>query len=148
MKKSFCFGYFSMSQSESKFFHVWFEFFPSYLSRKKEISETFLSLGLWPWPQRFFPGFPFFYLGNLGTQIRRGKILLQTWRGKKSKRNTIETIFSYQYFLVFIIVSFLKKSHWIIPWVMFWMPSPDFFILYYSTRKLLHTALKKTLHHQ
>ena len=90
MKKAFCFDYFSMSQSKSKFFHVWFEFFPSYLSRKKEISETFLGLGLRPRPQKTFPRFPFFYFGNLGkTQIRRGKILLQTWHGKKSKQNTI-----------------------------------------------------------
>ena len=90
MKKAFCFDYFSMSQSKSKFFHIWFEFFPSYLSRKKEISETFLGLGLRPRPQKTFPRFPFFYFGNLGkTQIRRGKILLQTWHGKKSKQNTI-----------------------------------------------------------
>ena len=90
MKKAFCFDYFSMSRSESKFFHVWFEFFPSYLSKKKEISETFLGLGLRPRPQKTFPRFPFFYFGNLGkTQIRRGKILLQTWHGKKSKQNTI-----------------------------------------------------------
>ena len=89
MKKAFCFDYFSMSQSKSKFFHVWFEFFPSYLSRKKETSETFLGLGLRPRPQKTFPQFPFFYFGNLGkTQIRRGKILLQTWHGKKSKQNT------------------------------------------------------------
>ena len=95
MKKAFCFDYFSMSRSESKFFHVWFEFFPSYLSKKKEISETFLGLGLRPRPQKTFPRFPFFYFGNLGkTQIRRGKILLQTWHGKKSKQNTIFT----QYF--------------------------------------------------
>ena len=53
MKKAFCFDYFSMSQSKSKFFHVWFEFFPSYLSRKKEISETFLGL------KKFFLGFLF-----------------------------------------------------------------------------------------
>ena len=94
MKKAFCFDYFSMSRSESKFFHVWFEFFPSYLSKKKEISETFLGLGLRPRPQKTFPRFPFFYFGNLGkTQIRRGKILLQTWHGKKSKQNTISFIF-------------------------------------------------------
>ena len=93
MKKAFCFDYFSMSRSESKFFHVWFEFFPSYLSKKKEISETFLGLGLRPRPQKTFPRFPFFYFGNLGkTQIRRGKILLQTWHGKKSKQNTISKI--------------------------------------------------------
>ena len=93
MKKAFCFDYFSMSRSESKFFHVWFEFFPSYLSKKKEISETFLGLGLRPRPQKTFPRFPFFYFGNLGkTQIRRGKILLQTWHGKKSKQNTISLI--------------------------------------------------------
>ena len=86
MKKAFCFDYFSMSQSKSKFFHVWFEFFPIYLSIKKEISETFLGLR----PHKIFPRFPFFYFGNLGkTQIRRGKILLQTWHGKKSKQNTI-----------------------------------------------------------
>ena len=44
-----------MSRPESKFFHVWFEFFPSYLSRKKEISETFLGLGL----KKLFLGFLF-----------------------------------------------------------------------------------------
>ena len=93
MKKAFCFDYFSMSQSKSKFFHIWFEFFPSYLSKKKEISETFLGLGLRPWPQKTFPRFPFFYFGNLGkTRIRRGKILLQTWHGKKSKQNTIDKL--------------------------------------------------------
>ena len=100
MKKAFCFDYFSMSRSESKFFHVWFEFFPSYLSKKKEISETFLGLGLRPRPQKIFPRFPFFYFGNLGkTQIRRGKILLQTWHGKKPKQNTIYEIL---YICVFV----------------------------------------------
>ena len=108
MKKAFCFDCFSMSRSESKFFHVWFEFFPSYLSRKKEISETFLGLGLRPRPQKTFPRFPFFYFGNLGkTQIRRGKILLQTWHGKKSKQNTIFSggMFSYRGF------SLLRSDH-------------------------------------
>ena len=101
MKKAFCFDYFSMSQSKSKFFHVWFEFFPSYLSRKKEISETFLGLGLRPRPQKTFPRFPFFYFGNLGkTQIRRGKILLQTWHGKKSKQNTIASLFIFSMLFV------------------------------------------------
>ena len=105
MKKAFCFDYFSMSQSKSKFFHVWFEFFPSYLSRKKEISETFLGLGLRPRPQKTFPRFPFFYFGNLGkTQIRRGKILLQTWHGKKSKQNTIFQS------LCFVAICTFKKS--------------------------------------
>ena len=41
MKKAFCFDYFSMSRPESKFFHVWFEFFPSYQSRKKETEEWY-----------------------------------------------------------------------------------------------------------
>ena len=65
MKKAFCFDYFSMSRPESKFFHVWFEFFPSYLSRKKEISETFLGLGLRPRPQKCGLGFEKLFLGSL-----------------------------------------------------------------------------------
>ena len=90
MKKAFCFDYFSMSQSKSKFFHVWFEFFPSYLSRKKEISETFLGPGLRPRPPKNFPWFPFFYFGNLGkTKIRRGKIFPQSRQAQLSKQNTI-----------------------------------------------------------
>ena len=53
---------------------------------------TFLGLGLRPRPQKTFPQFLFFYFGNLRkTQIRRGKILLQTWHGKKSKQNTISS---------------------------------------------------------
>ena len=90
MKKSILFRYLFLPLPSAKLIHAWFEFFPSYLSRKKEISETFLGLGLRPRPQKTFPQFPFFYFGNLGkTQIRRGKILLQTWHGKKSKQNTI-----------------------------------------------------------
>ena len=59
----------------------------SYLSRKKGISETFLSLGLFisrprptasaskmrPRLQKTFPRFPFFYFGNFG------QISNQTW---------------------------------------------------------------------
>ena len=84
--------------------YVWFEICPSYLSRKKGTSETFLNLSLFISRPRStasaskirlqlwktFPRFPFFYLGNFGkTQIRHGKILLQMWHGKKLKQNTI-----------------------------------------------------------
>ena len=66
---------------------------PSYLSRKKGTSETFLSLSLFisrPRPtasaskirlrlRKTFPRFPFFYFGNLGkTKIRRGQIFPQS----------------------------------------------------------------------
>ena len=47
----------------AKLIHVWFEFFPSNLSRTKGTSKTFLSLGLRPQLQKPFPWFPFFYLG-------------------------------------------------------------------------------------
>ena len=78
------------AKSEEKFVLVWFENFPSYLGRKKGTSETFLSLGLQPRPQKPFPRFPFFYLGNLGkSQIRRGQILPQPWQEQISKQNTI-----------------------------------------------------------
>ena len=68
--------------------YVWFEICPSYLSRKKGTSGTFLSLGLFiswsrttastlkmrPRLQKTFPRFPFFYYGNLDkSQIRRRK---------------------------------------------------------------------------
>ena len=83
MKKAFCFDYFSMSRPESKFFHVWFEFFPSYLSRKKEISETFLGLGLRSRPQKTFPRFPFFYFSNMGK--RKNLTSDMTWKKIKTK---------------------------------------------------------------
>ena len=79
MKKALCSdncaGYFL----RKKFVQVWFQFFPSYLSRKKGISATFLSLGLRPRPQKTLLRFPFFYFGNLGkTSIRRGQIFPQS----------------------------------------------------------------------
>ena len=74
----------------AKFVHVWFEFLPSYLSRKKGTSGTFFSFGLRPQLQKTFLQFPFFYFGNLAkTQIRRGQILPQTCRAQISKQNTI-----------------------------------------------------------
>ena len=101
MKKAFCFDYFSMSWSKSKFFHVWFEFFPSYL---------IIGLSLQPWPQKFFPRFPFFYFGNLGKiQIRRGKILLQTWHGKKSKQNTIDFLYHCVISQIFSVLNFSRS---------------------------------------
>ena len=66
---------------------------PSYHSRKKETSETFLSLGrtiswsrpmaltskMWPRLQKTFPRFPFFYFDNLDkSQIRRRQIFPQS----------------------------------------------------------------------
>ena len=60
----------------NKFGPVWFQCCPSYLSRKKGISGTFLSLGLRPRLQKFFPRFPLFYFTNLDTtSIRQGQIL-------------------------------------------------------------------------
>ena len=75
----------------AKFVLVWFENSPSYLGRKKGISETFLSFGLISHCLGFktFPQFPFSNLSNLGkTQIRCGQILPQTWREQISKQNT------------------------------------------------------------
>ena len=88
MKKAFCFDYFSMSRSESKFFHVWFEFFPSYRSRKKETEEKFFEAEAIGQGREMFPRFPFFYWGNLGkTQIIRGRILIQavTWKTNQNR---------------------------------------------------------------
>ena len=73
--------------------YVWFEICPSYLSRKKGTSGTFLSLGLFisrsrptastskmrPRLQKTFPRFPFFYFGNLDkSQIRSRQIFPQS----------------------------------------------------------------------
>ena len=79
-----------MARQRKKFFHVWFEFFPIYLGRKKGTSKTFLSLGLRPRLQKTFSRFPFFYLGILEkTQIRREKIFPLTCQEQLSKQNTI-----------------------------------------------------------
>ena len=103
-EKNILFQFFIHVTVFSKMFPHLIWHFQSYLGRKKGTSETFLSLGLFisrprptasaskmrPWLRKTFPRFPFFYLGNFGkTQIRRGKILLQTWHGKKPKQNTI-----------------------------------------------------------
>ena len=89
-EKSILFQYFSLTLTSGKIVHVWFEFFPSYLSRKKGTSGTFLSFGLRPQLQKNFLQFPFSYFGNLGkTQIRRGQFFPQTCQGKISKQNTI-----------------------------------------------------------
>ena len=86
--------------------------FLSYLSRKKGILETFLSLGLfisrsrptastskiWPRLRKSFPRFPFFYFGNLGkTQIILGQIFPQT--SKHNYRNKILELICLDVFL-------------------------------------------------
>ena len=81
MKKVFCFNNCACLVFRTNLVLVWFQCCPSYLSRKKGISGTFLSLGLRPRLQKTFPRFPFFYFGNLdNTSIRRGQICPQTWQ--------------------------------------------------------------------
>ena len=81
MKKVFCFNNCACRVFRTNLVLVWFQCCPSYLSRKKGISGTFLSLGLRPQLQKTFPRFPFFYFGNLdNTSIRRGQICPQTWQ--------------------------------------------------------------------
>ena len=77
----------------------------SYLSRKKGISETFLSLGLFisrprptasaskmrPRLQKTFPRFPFFNLGNFG------QISNQTWTNLSS--DVVSTIIETKYYI-------------------------------------------------
>ena len=94
MKKAFCFDYFSISQSKSKFFLVWFEFFPSYFSKKKEISETYLGLGIQPRPQKmklFFISFMkrnIFYFKTILDWIHR---YIDTWfEIRKSQRGVLK----------------------------------------------------------
>ena len=65
MKKVFCFNNCACRVFQTNLVFVWFQCCPSYLSRKKGISGTFLSLGLRPWLQKIFPWFPFFYFSNL-----------------------------------------------------------------------------------
>ena len=75
MKKVFCFNNCACRVLRTNLVLVWFQCCPSYLSRKKGISGTFLSLGLRPRLQKIFPRFPFFYFGNLdNTSIRWGQI--------------------------------------------------------------------------
>ena len=78
----------------------------SYLSRKKGISETFLSLGLFisrprptasaskmrPRLQKTFPRFPFFYFGNFG------QISNQTWTNFSS--DVVSTKIETKYYCV------------------------------------------------
>ena len=80
--------------------------FLSYLSRKKGISETFLSLGLFisrprptasaskmrPRLQKTFPRFPFFYFGNFG------QISNQTWTNFSSDVLSTKIETKYYYF--------------------------------------------------
>ena len=81
MKKVFCFNNCACHVFQTNLVLVWFQCCPSYLSRKKGIAGTFLSLGLRPRLQKIFPRFPFFYFGNLdNTSIRRGQICPQTWQ--------------------------------------------------------------------
>ena len=81
MKKVFCFNNCACRVLRTNLVLIWFQCCPSYLSRKKGISGTFLSLGLRPRLQKTFPWFPFFYFGNLdNTSIRRGQICPQTWQ--------------------------------------------------------------------
>ena len=57
MKKAFCFDICPFL-SQEKCVHVWFEFFPNYLSRIKEPRKHFSALAL-PEPQKMFPWFLF-----------------------------------------------------------------------------------------
>ena len=65
-----------LDTSEAKFVHVWFEFLPSYRSRKKGTEGKFFEAEAVGRSWKMFLKFPFFYWGNLAkTQIRRGQIL-------------------------------------------------------------------------
>ena len=94
MKKVFCFNNCACRVFRTNLVLVWFQCCPSYLSRKKGISGTFLSLGLRPRLQKIFPRFPFFYFSNLdNTSIRRGQICPQTWQ--HNYRNKILSFFHF-----------------------------------------------------
>ena len=85
--------------------------FLSYLSRKKGISETFLSLGLFisrprptasaskmrPRLQKTFPRFPFFYFGNFG------QISNQTWTNFSS--DVVSTKIKTKYYFIVVDIS-------------------------------------------
>ena len=88
MKKAFCFDICPFL-SQEKCVHVWFEFFPNYLSRKKEPRKHFSASAL-PRPRKIFPWFLF------PTSAKIGKNSNQTWTnfsrdktGQISKQNTI-----------------------------------------------------------
>ena len=87
MKKAFCFDICPFL-SQEKCVHVWFEFFPNYLSRKKEPRKHFSASAL-PRPRKIFPWFLF------PTSAKIGKNSNQTWTnfsrdktGQISKQNT------------------------------------------------------------
>ena len=85
----------------------------SYLSRKKGISETFLSLGLFisrprptasaskmrPRLQKTFPRFPFFYFGNFG------QISNQTWTNFSSDLVSTKIETKYYFFFGFYLLT-------------------------------------------
>ena len=91
MKKAFCFDICPFL-SQEKCVHVWFEFFPNYLSRKKEPRKHFSASAL-PRPRKIFPWFLF------PTSAKIGKNSNQTWTnfsrdktGQISKQNTIFSV--------------------------------------------------------
>ena len=93
MKKAFCFDICPFL-SQEKCVHVWFEFFPNYLSRKKEPRKHFSASAL-PRPRKIFPWFLF------PTSAKIGKNSNQTWTnfsrdktGQISKQNTITALTS------------------------------------------------------
>ena len=94
MKKAFCFDICPFL-SQEKCVHVWFEFFPNYLSRKKEPRKHFSASAL-PRPRKFFPWFLF------PTSAKIGKNSNQTWtnfsRDKTGQISKQNTIFSYEIF--------------------------------------------------
>ena len=92
MKKAFCFDICPFL-SQEKCVHVWFEFFPNYLSRKKEPRKHFSASAL-PRPRKIFPWFLF------PTSAKIGKNSNQMWTnfsrdktGQISKQNTISHLF-------------------------------------------------------
>ena len=94
MKKVFCFNNCACRVFRTNLVLFWFQCCPSYLSRKKGISGTFLSLGLRPLLQKNFPRFPFFYFGNLdNTSIRQGQICPQTWQHNYWNKILFQCIF-------------------------------------------------------
>ena len=109
MKKAFCFDICPFL-SQEKCVHVWFEFFPNYLSRKKEPRKHFSASAL-PRPRKIFPWFLF------PTSAKIGKNSNQTWTnfsrdktGQISKQNTISI--NLRIFSSFLVPNLTAWGRW------------------------------------
>ena len=103
-EKNILFQFLCLPLSLKKCVHIWFEISSVTSVEKRESRKhfsasacSFLGLGLWPWLQKTFPRFPFFYFGNFG------KISNQTWTNFSSDvvSTKIETKYYFHFFLFF-----------------------------------------------